>query len=467
MKKANISHSNIVLAIVLVSYLMGVLDVSIVMTALPKMRQAFHASATTISWVHTTYTLAFGGLLLLGARAGDILGRKRMYMVGLTVFTLASLVIGISQSLGVLLAARAIQGVGAAILGPTSLALLTTTFPEGPERTRAVSYYGAAAGIGASIGLVLGGFLADFLSWRVGFTINLPIGIALMVAAQKYVAETERQPGQFDLAGAITSTLGMTAVVYGIVHATAVFILAGVAFLAAFVFNEWRAPQPIMPLRLLLSNERIGAYTARMLYLGSMIGFWFFMTQYLQTVRGYSAVQAAIAFLPMTVVSFATAVSAPNFVKRIGNGRAISGGISLTMTGMFWLSRLSTDTPYLTGFALPMMIMGVGQGVCLGAMTGSGIAGVKAEDAGAAAGLVNVFQQLGSSFGLAILVSVFNAANSSGFDTRAAFTHRVSAALTGSSIMLTTAVVIALLLIARPQVAITPREEPQPILDAA
>src|SRR5213592_706764 len=209
-----------VLAIVLASYLMIVLDISIVITGLPKIRDDLGFSTTSLSWVQNAYTLAFGGLLLLGARAGDILGRRRMLVAGLALFTAASLAIGLAPSPSWLLAVRAVQGVGAAILAPSTLALLTTNFPAGPERTRALAYYAAAAGVGASVGLVLGGIFAGWLSWRVGFFMNVPIGAGLMLGARRCLGETERRPGELDAAGALSSTLGMTALVYGLIRST-------------------------------------------------------------------------------------------------------------------------------------------------------------------------------------------------------------------------------------------------------
>jgi MFS family permease len=197
---------------------MIVLDISITITALPKIHQALDVSATGLSWVQNAYTLAFGGLLLLGARAGDILGRRRMFVAGIGVFTLASLLVGAAQSSGWLIAARALQGVGAAILAPSTLSMLQTSFAEGTERTRAVAYYGAVAGVGASLGLVLGGVVTDVISWRVGFFVNGPIGIAMMLAAPRLLPETEPRPGRLDVAGALGSTLGMTVLVYGLVR---------------------------------------------------------------------------------------------------------------------------------------------------------------------------------------------------------------------------------------------------------
>jgi MFS family permease len=292
-----VTNSTRLLAIILGSYLMIVLDVSIVITALPRIHHALGFSATGLSWVQNAYTLAFGGLLLLGARAGDILGRRRMFVVGIALFTGASLAGGLAQSGAWLLAARALQGAGAALAAPSTLALLTTTFPEGPARTRAVAYYGAVAGGGGSVGLVLGGVLTDWLSWRFGLFINVPIGIALILAAPRYLPETERRPGRFDVTGAATSTLGMSALVYGIVRSASAgwtdgfsvaSLVAGVVLIALFVVNERRADQPITPLRLFANRERSGAYIARVLFVGAMFGMFFFITQFLQGVSGYS-----------------------------------------------------------------------------------------------------------------------------------------------------------------------------------
>lgn len=447
-----------VLTIILASYLMIVLDISIVITALPKIQHGLGVTPTELSWVQGAYTLAFGGLLLLGARAGDILGRRRMLIVGIALFTLASLGVGLAQSGITLVAARALQGVGAAILAPSTLALLTTRFAAGPERTRAVAYYGAVAGVGASLGLVLGGVLADWLSWRVGFFINLPLGLVLMLATPRYLAETERRRGQFDVAGALSSTLGMSALVYGIVRSasagwgdsvTIAALAAGVLLLAFLVFNEWRAAQPIMPLRLFADRERAGAYAGRILFLGAMMGFWFFMTQFLQGVLGFSPLQAGVAFLPMTVANFAVALAVPWLTQRFGNARLLAGGLTLTLVGMAWLSRVSVDSGYLVGIALPMVLIGIGQGASLSPLTSAGIANVAPEDAGAASGLVNVAHQLGGSIGLGVLVVVFAAAGASALEGRTLLAHRVAASLTAGTAMLALALAVVFLLIVR------------------
>lgn len=411
--------------------------------------------------------LTFGGLLLLGARSGDILGRRRMFVIGAGLFTFASLAVALAPSAAWLIGARALQGVGGAILAPSTLTLLTANFPEGRVRTRAVAYYGAVAGVGASLGLVLGGVLTTWISWRVAFLINVPVGIVMMLAAPYYLTESERHPGNFDLAGAISSTMGMTALVYGIVNSatagwgdpfTLTALAAAMVLLAFFVFNEWRAEQPIMPLRLFASSERTGAYAARILFLGAMLGFWFFITQFLQVVDTFSPIEAGLAFFPMTVANFVVAVAVPQLTRRFGNPRLLAGGLLVTMAGMFWLSRLPADVPYLTGIALPMVLIGIGQGASLGPLTASGIAGVTKEDAGAASGLVNVAHRLGGSLGLGILVTVFAAAGSATLGAQQLLAVRVAASLTAGTVMLALAFVIVVVLIVRPHIIIPDRD---------
>ena len=444
-------HQGMLLTVILVSYLMIVLDISIVITGLPKIQAELQLSAADLSWVQNAYTLVFGGLLLLGARAGDILGRRLMFVVGLGVFTVASLAVGVAQSAIGLLAARALQGVGAAILAPSTLALLSANFAEGPERTRAVGLYGAIAGIGASAGLVLGGILADLLSWRVGFFINLPIGIALMFGAQRYLVETERRAGQFDLLGAVSSTLGMSALVFGLVHAasagwqdtmTQSALVGGVALMTLLIWNEARVAQPIMPLRLFASRERSAAYLGRMLFLGGMLGFWFFTTQYLQGVLDYSPLAAGLAFLITTLPNFVTALLVPRLTHRFGNQRVLTVGLLIATLGLAGLACATSLAGSLTALAFPMMLIGIGQGGTLSPLTIAGVAGVAKEDAGAASGLVNAAHQLGGSLGLAILVVVFASVDPHLVDPHVELAHRISAAMGAASALLAMAWIV-------------------------
>ncbi len=409
-----------VLAIILGCYMMVVLDASVVITALPHIRADLGFSSASLSWVQNAYTLTFGGLLLLGARAGDLLGRRQMFVVGITLFTGASMLGGLAQSETWLLAARALQGIGAAIAAPSTLALLTISFPEGSERTRAIALYSAVASAGASIGLVLGGMLTSWVSWRWGLFINVPVGAVLVSMAPKYLPETERHTGEFDLAGAATSTLGMSALVYGLVRAaesgwgdavTIASFAAAALLLAAFVTIERRARQPITPLRLFADRERVGAYISRMLVVGAMFGMFFYLTQFLQGAEDYSALKAGLAFLPVTLSIFAMVKVVPRLLGRIGPTWTLIGGLASAFAGMAWLSQISITTDYWLGVAIPMVLVGVGMGLAFTPLTQAGIAGVDNHDAGAASGLVNVFQQLGASIGIGVLVTVFAAAS--------------------------------------------------------
>lgn len=463
-------HGTAILAIILVSYFMIILDVSIVYTGLPLLREDLSFSTTGLSWVQNAYTLTFGGLLLLGARAGDILGRRNVFIAGLVLFTAASILVGIGQSDWWVIAARALQGVGAAVLAPSSLSLLTATFPEGRERSRAVALYGAVAGIGASLGLVIGGVLADLVSWRAGFLINLPIGAVMIVMAIKFLSEPQREAGRFDTIGAVLSTLGMGALIFGIVDSsevgwtapsTLILIGSGVALLALFVLNEWRARQPIMPLRLFRSAHRSGAYAIRFLYLGAMAGFFYFTSQLLQDVYGWNPLQAGLGYLPMTVVNFGVAMALPRLARRISGATLLGGGVVLTLAGMFWLSLAAPGDPYVLAVALPMVLIGLGQGLAFAPLTAFGIDGVEAKDAGAASGLLNTAHQLGLCVGLATLVAL--GANAGGDSVVAVVAQQVHLALTGSSVLLAAAAVVAFIVILPAEVrrrrgAIGPRE---------
>ncbi|GGF46572.1 MFS transporter [Microbacterium sorbitolivorans] len=449
-------HKRAILTIVLVSYFMILLDNSVIFTALPSLQADLGLSSAELAWVQDAYTLVFGGLLLLGARAGDILGRKPVFIFGLVVFAVASLLIALSPAAWWIISARALQGIGAAIVAPSALSLITVSF-EGEERTRAVAWYSATAGIGASLGLVVGGAAASWFSWRAGFFINVPIGLAMILLAPKYLPHTPKLPGRFDIAGAITSTLGIGSLVFAILNAaengwgtpaTIAGFIAAAVILAAFVFAEARAAQPIMPLRLFASRVRTGAYVARLLYMATMIGFFFFLSQYMQEALGFSALQAGLAFLPMTLVNFAVAVFIPRISRRFGDAATLIVGVALTLVGIFWLSRITVDSSYLTAVALPMLVVGVGQGFAFAPLTNFGIRGATASDAGAASGIVNTFHQVGSSLGLGVLVAV-GASAASGIDNAPlAISSEASTALETASIFLFIALIVAVALVA-------------------
>ncbi len=290
-------HPGITLAVITALQLMVVLDATIVNIALPHIQQALHFSTTSLSWVLNAYTLTFGGLLLLGGRAGDLLGRRRVFIAGILVFVLASFLGGLAQSSAWLLAARSLQGIGGAIASPTALALITTNFPEGPERNRAFGVFAAVSGSGAAIGLLAGGILTSWLSWRWVLFVNVPIGIVIALLAPLYINESERQSGRFDLAGALTSTAGMASLVYGFIRAaqegwsdrgTVGSFIAAAVLLAVFLAIETRTAHPITPLHMFRDRNRAGSYAIMLALAAALFGMFFFLTLFVQEVLGYS-----------------------------------------------------------------------------------------------------------------------------------------------------------------------------------
>jgi MFS family permease len=346
--------------------------------------------------------------------------------------------------------------VGAAIVAPASLSLITASFPAGRERARAIALYGATAGIGASLGMVVGGTFTELISWRAGFFINVPIGLAMILLAPRYLPISVRQRGRFDVTGALASTLGVGSIVFAVINAaeagwgspfTVAALILGAVLLVGLVINESRAAQPIMPLRLFRSRVRVGGYIGRMLYMGAMIGFFYFTTQFLQTVLGLSPLQAGLGFLPMTIVNFGVAMLITRIVRRVGETVPLLVGVALTLGGMIWLSQLTPSSDYLLGVALPMIVLGAGQGLTFAPLTSAGIFGVRDEDAGAASGLVNTFHQVGMAVGLGVLVAVSAPAAVGGTSRAIQVATEVSAALTGSSVLLGLCLITCIVLI--------------------
>jgi EmrB/QacA subfamily drug resistance transporter len=410
----------IALALVLGAQLMIILDMTVVNIALPSIAHGLHFSAPSLSWVLNAYTLTFGGLLLLGGRAGDILGRRRVFIAGIILFTAASLAGGLATSAAWLLAARAVQGAGGAIASPAVLALITASFSEGRERTRALGIYTAVAMGGGSLGLVLGGVITEWVSWRWVLFINVPIGIAVALAAPLFLTESQRQPGRFDITGALTSTAGMTALVYGFIRAASDgwgdgvalgAFAAAIVLLGLFLLNESRARQPITPLRLFADRGRAGSYLARLLLVAGMFGMFFFLTQFVQDILGFSPLRAGISFLPMTAALFAVSRLSPRLLARFPGQALMVTGLLPVVAGMTWLSRITPGTGYLAGVLGPMLLIGAGMGLVFVPLTVASLAGVRPEDSGAASSMVNVTQQVGGSLGLAILVTAFSSAS--------------------------------------------------------
>jgi EmrB/QacA subfamily drug resistance transporter len=413
-------HPAITLTVIAASQLMVVLDATIVNIALPHIQQALHFSTTSLSWVLNAYTLTFGGLLLLGGRAGDILGRRRVFITGILVFSLASLLGGFATSSGWLLAARALQGVGGAIAAPTALALITTNFPEGRERNRAFGVFAAVSVSGAAIGLLAGGMLTSWLSWRWVLFVNVPIGLLLALLAPLYISESERQPGRFDIGGALTSTAGMIALVYGFIRAaqsgwsdslTVGAFAAAVVLLAVFFSIETRTRQPITPLHMFRDRNRAGSYAIMFALAAAMFGMFFFLTLFVQDVLGFSPLRAGLGFLPITVAIVVTSQFASVSLPRLGPRRLMGAGAVLAFIGLAWISQISVSSGYLEGVLGPMLVFGFGMGLLFVPLTILAVSGVERHESGAASSLLSVMQQVGGSLGLSILVTVFGTAS--------------------------------------------------------
>ncbi|TCO61029.1 MFS transporter [Actinocrispum wychmicini] len=405
----------VTLAIIVTCQLMIVLDATVMVIALPRIQAGLGFSAAGLSWVQNAYMLAFGGLLLLGGRAGDILGRRQVYVTGILLFTAASLAGGLAQSPAWLLTARVVQGVGGALAAPGALALINTTFAEGPARTRAVGIYSTVSGSGAAIGMLLGGLITSVGSWRWALFINVPIGLAIAAAAPLVIRETERRPGRFDLAGALTSTLGMASLVYGFIRAadagwgdpgTIAALVLAAGLLAGFIATEARVAQPIAPLRLFTERSRAAAYLIMTLLPAAMFGAFFFLTQFLQHQLRFTPLQAGLGLLPLPAVMIVVVRLVPRLLPRYGPKPMVITGIGLVLAADLWLSRLGPDSQYLTGLLVPMLLLGVGVGTAFPPTSLTILNGAGPADAGAASGAMQALQQTGGAVGLAVLVTV-------------------------------------------------------------
>ncbi|MFI1421417.1 MFS transporter [Streptomyces sp. NPDC020731] len=410
----------IALTVIAACQLMVVLDSTIVNIALPHIQNALEFSTTDLTWVISAYTLTFGGLLLLGGRAGDILGRRRVFMTGILLFTFASLLGGFAQEPWQLLAARVLQGVGGAIASPTSLALITTTFPEGPERNRAFGIFAAVSAGGGAIGLLAGGMLTEWLDWRWVLFVNVPIGLLIVVLTPMYINESERHTGRFDIAGAATSTAGMASLVYGFIRAaeegwrdglTIGSFVAAAVLLVAFVLIESRAKEPITPLRMFTDRNRAGTYVIMLSLAAAMFGMFFYIVLFVQNVLGYTPIEAGLAFLPVTVVIALGAGLSQRFLPVFGPKPFMLVGSALAAIGLAWQTLISSDSSYVSGILGPMLVFGFGMGLNFVTLTLTAVSGVAQHEAGAASGLLNATQQVGGSVGLALLTTVFGTAS--------------------------------------------------------
>ena len=428
------------LLVIASAQLMVVLDGTIVNVALPHVQRALGFSGTGLEWVVNAYAVTFGGLLLLGGRAGDILGRRRVFVFGLLLFSGASLLGGFATSQWWLLTARAAQGAGAAVIAPTALAMITTNFAEGAPRNGAFGVYAAMSGAGAAVGLLLGGVLTTYASWRWVLFVNVPIGILVAAAAPRVLAESRRRPGRIDLAGGLTATGGVALLVYGLSKAATgsdglshwgdaqvlASLAAAVVLLVSFVLIEMRSSHPLLPLRLLADRNRSGSYLVMLCIGTALFGMFFFITLFMQTVLGYSPIRTGIAYLPLAVGTVLSSALASQLIPRVGARALILTGITAVAGGTFWFSRLTEHAGYAGQLLGPILLTSCGLGLVFVPLSLVALHKVAEQDSGVASSMLNVGQQVGGAIGLALLGTVAWTAVADSIKTQAA--HAAAAA---------------------------------------
>ena len=404
----------LVLVLVCIAQFMVILDATIVNVALPSIQKALDITPATLQWIVNAYTLVFGGFLLLGGRAADLLGRQRLFIAGVIIFTAASLLNGLANSEGVLIAGRALQGFGGALVSPAALSIVTTTFAEGKERTQALGVWSAIAAGGGAVGLVLGGFLTEAFSWRWVFFINLPIGIAAALLSLRYVpnSRAEKRPETYDVAGAVTVTGGLLVLVYAIVKAQSygwgsgktigLFVVA-LLLLAAFVAIEQRSKAPLIRLGIFRLRSLSGSNVAMLLVASGLFAMFYFASLYLQGILGYKPLQAGFAFLPFTVGIVIGAGASQALIRRIGIRLVSYIGITMGAIGLLYFGRLPVDGSYVRDVLPTILVVSIGMGMTFVPLTLLATTNVASEDAGLASGLFNTSQQVGGALGLAIL----------------------------------------------------------------
>ena len=437
-------HLGWALVLISVAQLMVVLDGTITNIALPYIGRDLDIAQANLSWIVTGYALAFGGLLLLGGRLGDLYGRRRVFAAGLTIFAIASLVGGVAQTEAMLLASRSLQGFGAALASPAALALITTTFPAGRARNRAFAVYAAMSGAGAAVGLILGGWLTgldsvfgiEMSGWRLTFLINVPIGIGAALLARRFLNESESHPGQMDIPGALTGTFGLLGIVYGLTRAgdarygfddpwTIASLVAGSLLLALFAFLESRAEHPLMPLHIFKNRTRAASFAAMMLGPAAMFAMFYFLSLFVQQIVGYSPLKAGFAFLPFSAGIVIGAGLASNLASRIDPRFLAGTGTLLASFSLFMFSRLSIDdspsaivaavagqgtagssVSYVSDLLPWIVLMSIGMGLTFVPLTLTAVHHIQAHDSGIGSGVLNTMQQVGGALGLATLSTV-------------------------------------------------------------
>jgi EmrB/QacA subfamily drug resistance transporter len=404
------------LALLCGAFFMVILDAAIVVVALPSIEVDLGFSVHDLQWILSAYALTFGGLLLLGGRAADLLGRRRVFMAGLTLFTLASLLCGIAWSPGALIAARALQGVGAAVMTPSALSIVTTTFPEGPERNRALGIWGSLGGVGGTAGWLIGGPLTD-IDWRLIFLINLPVGLVALVLSPRLLGESRvaDQPRGYDPAGALSVTAGLALLVYAVVEAPengwgdprTVALLAGAAvLLAVFVAIESRVAAPLLPLRILRSRTLVGANALMLVFSGIGYGLPFVLTLYAQQVLGFSPLEFGLSSIVLPIGVTAGAIAGQGLIGRVGLRPVATVGLTLLAAGSLYLAQVSPDGSYVEDILLGLVLCGPGIGLVFVTCSIAALAGVDEREAGLASGLNNTALQIGGAIGTAIVSTV-------------------------------------------------------------
>ncbi len=414
------SHWLILIVLALAQF-MVVLDVSVVNVALPAIQRAFHMTESNLQWVVTAYTLAFGGFLLLGGRAADLYGRRKLFMIGTAVFGLASLLDGMSQSGTMLMALRAAQGLAAALMSPAALSIVLVTYREGHERNTALAVWGAVASGGAAAGMLLGGVITQYLGWRWIFFVNVPVAILVSLAAWRLVPahESEETHNELDLPGAISITSALMLLVYGLVeapshgwtaHSTLAYFTMSIALFAYFVMNEQRAKHPLVPFRIFRVRNVTAADLIQMPIIAGMYSTFFFTSLYTQTILGYSPVRTGLSFLVIPVMIAIAATNVPRLVKRVGFKPILMVAPLITAGALFWLSHVRVQGTYVHDLLPGFIFMGLGMGATFVAITIAATSGVEGRESGLASGLLNTAQQIGGALGLAVLTGVATSA---------------------------------------------------------
>lgn len=414
----------LILVLVALAQFMVVLDVSIVNVALPSIQHAFHMSQASLQWIVTAYTLTFGGFLLLGGRAADLYGRRKVFLVGVVVFTLASLACGLSQSSGQIILFRAIQGLAGAFMSPAALSIVLVTYKEGHERNVALAVWGAVASGGAAVGVLLGGILTQYLDWRWNFFVNVPVGIVVVLASLSLLDkhESEAEHNELDLPGAVLATGGLMLLVYGLVkapsygwtssHSLITFAIA-IAALIAFVYNENRVKHPLMPLHLFRIRNLAGADLLMLCMTAGLFSVFFFTTLYLQEVLGYTPVKTGVSFLVVPIVIAIAATNVPRLVKKVGYKPILMVAPLIVSSGLFYLSHIPVNGTFWGDVAPGLILLGFGMGATFISVTIAATSGVPGHESGVASGLLNTSQQVGGALGLAVLTGIATSATAS------------------------------------------------------